>query len=178
MTWSLPLPSDDTCVTSTSTNECLANEVKLRQYVKAGTSLLQLKYLYNDLIKKSDVQRESKAIFEANLLSKLFAQLLRRGRRVGEQRLCVTVHKGYGQHERLLRLGSLQFEPARRLVTTAICKCSSQALLAVRRIARWSFFDEAAQVLDKLQLHATQRVRLTQPNATTVYVYSLRLGNK
>ena len=109
------------------------------------------KHSWADLIKESDVEWKPKLILQANPFRQLLAELLGSGRRVSEQRFCIAVHKRDRQHQRLLRLGRLQFKPAWRLISCTIDKCPPQPFLTVRCIARWTFFDEASQIADKLQ---------------------------
>ena len=77
-------------------------------------------------------------------------QLPGRCSRVGEQSLRVAVHERDWQQQRLLGLGRLQLQPARRLVPCTISKRPAQSLLAVWSVARWAVDDEVTQVTHKL----------------------------
>ena len=55
-----------------------------------------------DLVKQGDVERESKWIFQSDLLRELGAQFPGSGRRVSQEGLRVAIHEGDGEHEWLL----------------------------------------------------------------------------
>ena len=55
-----------------------------------------------DFIKESDVEGETERILQSDLLCQLHAQFFGCGGRVRQKSLCVAIHEGDGQHQRLL----------------------------------------------------------------------------
>ena len=86
------------------------------------------------LVEEGDVEGEPELVLQTDFITELIAQLPRRRRRVREERLGRAVHEGDGEHERLLRLGRLQFQPRRRLVPGPVVERALQSLLAVRSV--------------------------------------------
>ena len=106
------------------------------------------------LVEEGDVEGEAELVLEPDLVAELVAELARRRRRVGEERLGGAVHEGDGQHQRLLRLGRLQLQPRRRLVPGPVVERPLQPLLAVRGVT-WSSHGVLSLIIQtfKLQSH-------------------------
>lgn len=99
------------------------------------------------LIKQGNVEGKPKAVLERDLVSQRIAELLSRGRRVCQQGFGGPVHECHGQHDGLLGLGGLQFQPAGWLCACPIDEGPPEPLLTVWSVARRPPVDEVPQVL-------------------------------
>lgn len=97
-----------------------------------------------NLVEQRDIEGKPELVAQTYLIRQLVAQLPGRGRRICQQSLGVAVHEGDREHDGLLGLGRLQFQPARRLIPRAIIKSALQPVLAVRRVSRRTFADKRA----------------------------------
>ncbi len=96
MTWSPPLPRDETLI---------LKERILSYFSRIKT--VRITYF----IKKCNIEGESKLIFESNFIWQLVAKFSCCRCWVCWQSFCVSIHKGNGQHDGLLRLCSLELKP-------------------------------------------------------------------
>ena len=120
---------------------------------QSAKGIFQIKKSSKNLVKECYVEWKTESIGKTNLLSELLAQLPRRCCRVSQQCLCVAIHERDRQQQRLLGLGRLQLQPARRLVPRSVSECPAKSFLAVGSIARWAVDNEVTQVTHKLQVN-------------------------
>lgn len=95
------------------------------------------------LVKQSYVQREAKAIFQADFVRQCIAQLAGCGSRICEECLCGAVHECHGEHDGLLRLCGLEGKTMRLMFRQATVKMSYScaALWCYRLTSKYKYYN-------------------------------------